>query len=599
MNRMLLAPLALVLGIAALPGSKSTQQPNRKASAATSMSTVVAASAAASAENSALRRSKQTTLGKPSPSSAKAGGAYTVTQVDLPAALTGTGFMERIQIMTPFGYNPAGPDVPLLLIGNGYGLSAGSFFNGMSDLPDEANNRGWLLVVVTQLDDKSFGAWNKPQGNVTAALQHMLNNYRVDAERIYAIGWSMSGGSLASYAARHLDPAKPMIAAVVVNAGSLDLVDTYNNEVVGVKTIMENVNLFQGNPALAAFHYNYERTETVFTSPSTGALNATYCQARNLRNIPIYHVYSNDDTIPYLPQQNTLFDTYLTSIGANLTTQTFSGLATPHSWDLVDPIAALDWCQQFTTNRSPPSYELNADRSGVFYWTTLTQRTAGAFSRLEVDADAATNTLSILGSENLSAIEVSPQAGQLDFGTRLTILVDNTDPQPLQLELRGAGLVNPTYILDGNDIFEDWTYDGSSVVLEVSASSTHTFTVAFDSYTAVLTAPATVNLGSSMNVALQGSVPNRPYLMLLSTFVFPTPVALIDPTDTRYVLAGFDASTVLLLSNLGPLATQNFSIFIPANPTYQNVNLAMQFMTYPGLTTIIDEISNLEQCLLQ
>jgi hypothetical protein len=100
-------------------------------------------------------------------------------------------------------------------------------------------------------------------------------------------------------------------------------------------------------------------------------------------------------------------------------------------------------------------------------------------------------------------------------------------------------------------------------------------------------------------ITLQGSTPNQPYMLLISTFVYPTPVALIDPTDTRYILAGFDASTVLLLSTLSGTGSASFNVFIPQNPTYQNVELAMQFVTYPGFTTIIDEISNLARTRLQ
>lgn len=596
LNRTLLLCVGAALVFAGIPGKK---KPARQATAATSMSTVVAASAQASVEGRSARQQKKSKLGKQPTGTLKAGGPYTLTQVDLPPAITGTGFMERIQIMTPFGYDPFGPDLPLLLVGNGYGLSAWSFFNGMSDIPDEANNRGWLICAVTQLDDQSFGAWNKPQSNVSAALQHMVANYRVDDDRIYAIGWSMSGGSMASYAARHLDPGKPMIAAVAVNAGSVDLVDTYDNEVPAVKAIMENAALFQGNPALPAFHYNYERTETIFTIPSTGALNTKYCQARNLKNIPVYHVYSTDDTIPYLPLQNQQFASYLTTLGANLTSQAFTGLPVKHSWDLLDAVAVLDWCQQFTVNRTPSQYELNADRSGAFYWSTLTQRTAGQFSRLAVSAVTGTNTLAITGAENLASIVVTPPNGMLNFASKLSLTAENTDAAPLNLTLTGAGLVSPTYVLNGTDVFDDWTYDGSGLTLTVPAGTTANFTIAFDVYSAVLTAPTTVNLGSSMNLTLQCSSANKPYLMLLSTFAYPTPVALIDPTDTRYILAGFDASTVLLLSNLGPTAQQSLSVFIPANPTYQDVELNMQFVTYPGFTTILDEISNLARCRLQ
>jgi pimeloyl-ACP methyl ester carboxylesterase len=596
MYRPLLAVIAILAIVSGIP-NKGKKKHDRKATPETSMAAVVAASAKHDQQNAAARKQKKANQKKPG--SAKAGGPYTVTQIDIPAVTTGTGFMERIQVMTPFGYSPSQANVPMLLVANGYGLSAGSFYNGMSDFPDEANNRGWLICVVTQLDDKSFGAWNKPQGNVAAALDYMVANYRVDPDRIYGIGWSAGGGAMASYAARHLDPASPMIAAVVTNAGSVDLVDVYDSEVPAVKTIMENVNLFQGNPAFPAYHYNYERTETIFTVQSTGALNSTYCQARNLKNIPIYHVYSTDDTIPYLPLQNQMYASYLQSIGANIVTNAVTGTVPSHSWNLLDEHAVLDWCEQFTVNRNPASFQLNADRSADYYWSTLTQRTTGQYSRIEVTANTATNDLQIEGLENLSAVELAPPQSVLSLQTRLTLSVENTDAATVALTLTAPGMTNPSYILDGTDVFDDWTFTGTEVVIQVPAMATTDFTISFDSYTGVLTAPATTTLGTNLPITLQGSTPNQPYMLLISTFVYPTPVALIDPTDTRYILAGFDASTVLLLSTLSGTGSASFNVFIPQNPTYQNVELAMQFVTYPGFTTIIDEISNLARTRLQ
>src|SRR5690606_29947963 len=133
-------------------------------------------------------------------------GPYTVTQVDIPPTdpgdgfFTGTGFLERIQIMTPFGFDPNGPDLPLVVAFNGWGMSAGSFFNGMSTIPDEANVRGWMVVAVTCLDDKSYG-WIVGQTGIEVALKYVDHYYPVDRDRIYAVGWSAGGGSVASYAA--------------------------------------------------------------------------------------------------------------------------------------------------------------------------------------------------------------------------------------------------------------------------------------------------------------------------------------------------------------------------------------------------------------
>ncbi len=583
--------------LAGFPTPLTTTIPPRKATLDTSISVVDAQSAtAAQAENLLRKTGKQ---GGNKQGTTAAAGNYTLTQVDLPSSITGTGFMERIQIMTPAGYNPAGPNVPMILVANGYGLSAFSFFNGMSGIPDEAAARGWLICAVTQLDDKSFGAWNKPQGNVTAALNHMVNNYRVDVDRIYAVGWSAGGGSMASYSARHLDPAKPMIAALAVDAGSLDLVDVYDSEVVSVQNIMQNVALFEGPPSGAAYHYNYERTETVFTIQATGALNTNFCQARNLKNIPVYHVYSTDDTIPYLPTQNQMFDTILNGIGANLTTHTSSGLPTPHSWNLLDPVTTLNFLQQYTVNRTPANFQLNADRSDNFYWSTLTQRTTGQYSRIGVTTNLATNALTLTGVSNLSTIKLTPPASALNLAQRLTVSVENQDASSLTLTLKGTALASPSYVLLGSQIFTSWIFDSNGLTLTVPASATSNFTIGYDVYTGVLTAPGTVNIGTNMPLTLTASTPNKPALLLINTFAYPLALSLIDPGDSRYVLVGIDAGAILLPLTFGPSASLSFNVFIPSNPAYINATLSMQFVTYPGFTTIIDEISNLAQTRLQ
>lgn len=596
-NLALLGSAAILAVLAGVP--LATQVQSRRATPSTSMSTVVATSAALDAKNRQARQSTKSKIkGNKPQQMAAAGGPYSTQNIVIPAAQTGTGFNEYLTVMTPYGYTPGGGARPLLLVGNGYGLSPASFFNGMSDIPDEANNRGWLICATIQLDDQSFGAWNKPQSNVTASLDYMIANYAVDVDRIYAVGWSMSGGSLASYAARHLDPARPMIAALVTNAGSFDLVDTYDNEVTSVKQIMENAALFAGPPSNAAYTFHYERTETVLTNPVSGIQNQTYSQARNLLHIPTYHVYSADDTIPYLPVQNQQFASFMQSVGANITTQAFTGLANKHSWQLIDEVAALDFLEQFTVARSPTSFDILADRNATYYWTSVTQRNAGSYSRVKATATTATNSLVLDHLQNVSALTVRVPNGMLNLTSRLDLTIDNDDTLDQAITLTGTPILPPNYILVNNQAFTDWSYDASGIRINAPANSANTYVLTYDSYTAVATTPTTVNLGFGLPLTL-ASKPNMPYLAFLSTYVAPVPLSLIDPGDPRWFLAGVGPTTAFFGATMPGSGSVSFNVGTPSDPVYSGTILSIQFLTYPGSTTIVDEISNLAQCRLQ
>jgi pimeloyl-ACP methyl ester carboxylesterase len=552
-------------------------------------------------DRESARRSEQRNFerylrtGKPLPAKA---GNYTIVSHTIPSGVTGSGFAEPLRIMLPGGFNPNGPDLPLLLVGNGWGLSPNSFFTGDNGMPlsgivDEANSRGWLICVVTQLDDKSYGAWNKPQTNVVAALDHMIANYPVDADRIYAIGWSAGGGSMASFAARHLDPARPMIAAVVVNAGSVDLIDTYDNEVLVVKQVMENVNLFQGPPSSPLYQFNYERTETVFTHSAGGAVVPERSQVRNLSRIPVRHVYSLDDDIPYLPLQNQMFGQQLLAVGGNLSTQTFSGLPDPHSWDLLDPVVTLDWCAQHVVERAPASFQLVIDRDATWYYATTSQRVAGTGSRLAVATNAATNHLAIGEMANLDTVSLAIPSQLLALDERFTITATNLDAAgPVMLQISPLPM-EPSYVLSGAGVITDWTYVGQTLRITMPAAATRNFTVEFETYDAALTGAPTVQTGQNMVLNLQGQTPGKPYLLLLGTQTYETPLSVLDPLDPRHVLVAVTPATVLLLANLDGAAKATLPIFIPAQPQFQGITFASQFLTYPGTGTIVDELSNL------
>lgn len=583
MTRPALLALATLFSAGAFSAAVSAQTPNP----ASSMSTVVSRSA---------QRSEQTRLQRAASRNVPLamGCPYTVTQVEIPAAddgsgfFTGTSFKERIQVMTPCGFNPAGPDLPLIMVNNGWGLSAASFFNGMSDIPDEANSRGWLVVAFTQLDDQSFGVVPLPQQNVERALDWVLANYPVDEDRIYGVGWSGGGGSIVSFAVRHLNPDRPMLAALVSNAGSYDLINTYNNEVPSVQAIMENVALLKGPPSgTTLWQYLLSHCEEVQSGPSVVVDRA---KIRNLLHIPVFHTWSTDDSIVYLRNQNQAFAAYLQSIGANITTQSFTGLIDSHSWDLVDAKAALDFLQQYTVNRYPESFDVLADRNLTYYWVSAALRVQKILTPIVCSVDTAMNHVDI-DVKNILTLDVQPPQALLDRSENFSISFTTTDNASSTLVFHDV-VSPPTYVLYGVEMYDAWSHDGGAQTLTITVPGpgTSDFAVQYDVQTGVLTAPASVTPPANVTLNLSAAVPSKPVFLMMGLSQGVIPLSLFDPADDRNLLVGFNGAAVLLPMALN--GAGQASVSFGTLPSMSGMTLYAQFVTYPGGANIVDEVSN-------
>ena len=549
---------------------------------AQTMARVVAESAARSAERNARH---------PYPLAGTC--PYTTTSFAFTGAQTGTGIDETFVVMEPCGFNLAGPDLPLIVMLNGFCLGTTAIFNGITQIPDEANVRGWLVLAITQGGDaylkKSYGI-HKTQANVEFAIDHVIQNYPVDEDRIYGAGWSAGGGAITSYAARHLDPGKPMFAAVATDAGTYELIDTYNNVTSDVQTFMASGLMFEGTPTGAPF--GYLRTNTL-TYTGAMAYDAELSQLGNLVHTPILHVYSTDDPITYLPAQNVLFASTLASLGGTVTSIPFSGLFEPHSWDLLDPVSTLDFFAQHTVDRAPSSFDVLADRDAVYYWADVTQRVGAAFSPVSCDVDAVENRVDATGLENVAALALSPPATELDPTVDFVLHVVTADSGTTSITVEGVSSA-PTYVLDGNSVFESWSFDGpsSSITFDLDGPGGHTLTVRYDDYSAVTSGPSSVGIGANLPLTLTGGVAFKPYVLFLGFSEGVLPISLFDPGDPRNLLVGFATPPAIAQGALDGAAQASVNVAIPNDPGLDGMELRCQFVTLPGGMTIVDEISN-------
>jgi hypothetical protein len=94
-------------------------------------------------------------------------------------------------------------------------------------------------------------------------------------------------------------------------------------------------------------------------------------------------------------------------------------------------------------------------------------------------------------------------------------------------------------------------------------------------------------LGADVTYLTGGDL-GQPYLLLVSFTAGPTPLALLDPTQTGFLSVGLDllslaAVAVVPAPKLYPL---------PASPVLQGLVLRSQFVTLFGATSFVDEVSN-------
>lgn len=142
--------------------------------------------------------------------------------------------------------SPSDPPAPLLVLFHGFGpgtpTSPGGSHNehqglifGESDLIDDAVANGYYVMmhdggsVGHNTHFNTYGS-DRFQRATEVAIQHALDTFNIDKNRIYGYGFSMGGQEVLSFAARHTNPKKPMLAAAFVHSGYLSSIYQWFDE---------------------------------------------------------------------------------------------------------------------------------------------------------------------------------------------------------------------------------------------------------------------------------------------------------------------------------------------------------------------------------
>ena len=387
-----------------------------------------------------------------------AAGGATAQLLDglLPAGEGGSGteLAEPFQYQLPPTYDLLGPAYPLVVAFHGSGMSAASTAS-LSTIDEECAARGWLYLAPTGGDDQLYGSPVCRQ-NLTATIEWMQDNHNVDADRIYMVGFSLGGGIVTNYAARHRDPAGLMIASIGTVAGSYDWTMSWKAGSSVTKDLLEHPLNFGGTPEQEPFLYREASalffdpdTYPLYLSYAAAVLDPTRSMASNLATTPVWMTWDSLDLTKLPKAQNLKAHDYLVSLGGVVEKKVVTATSEPHSWSVLDEVALFDFFDGRVVDRTPSDFDALLPEGGAVSWASLAPRAEAAFSRLKGSADVPGEHLSVTGIEN--AREVAVDAGLAGLGApadlRVTVANTNIDAEDFELQIGGLD-TPPAYFVD-------------------------------------------------------------------------------------------------------------------------------------------------------
>lgn len=372
---------------------------------------------------------------------------------------TPSGHAERFLLQVPS--NPVSTDeVPLLVAFHRYGNSMYDIAVN-TELMTEADERGWYVVAPMGIADDNLNSV-QAQMNYEYVLDLMMRFYPIDPTRIYGIGHSMGGGNCLSYAARHLDPSKPMFAALVNHTGVMSQSHSYENDAFSTNGFLQPIWEFWygGDPSTAQF--NYQRSSLIDVPfemgfPRIPAVDQNTDMARNLCHIPTQTWIADGDPLQELVVQNIAFHDQMVLRGGDheLITINFND----HLWSILDYEQVFDFLASKTLN-FPTAAETLADRDGKYFHFEITQEVQGAFTPFTWEIDGLLNTLRVSDAANLDIMDVDVSSADLSARPGSTLIVDLAIADASTPEIRLNGISSPPHAVtcDGQPVIS-WSFD--------------------------------------------------------------------------------------------------------------------------------------------
>jgi len=376
---------------------------------------------------------------------------YALYEIDISAAVTGNGFPERLFFGTP--WPPPTAPAPVLFFHHRFGKTHFDLTVSTTFL-QAATSRGWYVYAPIGASNKSFGSSISQQNmEIGFNLLQNLPGVFFDLDRIYGVGFSMGGGSLMSYAARHTDATSHTMAALINHSGGTCLAHTYAND-APARSILE---FWFGTPQVpgSGNPWEFARHSSIHFDPNDGpggSFQSNWDMVRNVKDTPLWMLRASDDLIPYLSVQSDALDDHLVNNLGVVPGPSYVYDIVPysgHDWSMLNEVDALDFLEQFTRTL-PTTNDTLIDRDGRWYYFNVT-RDAGLtnqFSELDWNVDVGSNSLT-LDTTKLSVIIVETALSGLDPQSPLVVHNDPLDGQGDDIFLRDFPAKPSSVLRDG------------------------------------------------------------------------------------------------------------------------------------------------------
>jgi pimeloyl-ACP methyl ester carboxylesterase len=395
--------------------------------------------------------------------------------ISLASSVTGSGFQEDFILFTP--NVPKGVVRPLLVAFHGYGFSQKDIvFN--TDFVSECAQRGWYMLAPLSASGGHFMC-DPGQLNTEVAMDWTLNKFSVDLTRIYAVGFSMGGGMALNYGARHLDPLHGTFAAIVNHTGSVDLIDTYENDPASAFVF----DFWYGDQSPNSADYDLMRRGSVIEwDPVAQQVNPNTDLVRNLNHVPLKSLRGSNDPLTGLTLQCDRLDAHLLALGRTPGTDYSYEIvnSNKHTWDTLDGKAACDWLAQFTLNL-PTQQRTIAATEGYYFHFFVDQTDNKLLTPFTWEVDPVANELRLSETANLTKLSVQTINAGLSTDQQLSVVMSTADNKVNQVGLTGFAVQPVSVSRDGMVLpTTHWGYapdSGMVTLTEWDGSSVHTYTI--------------------------------------------------------------------------------------------------------------------------
>ncbi|MCK6445039.1 MAG: hypothetical protein L6Q99_01485 [Planctomycetes bacterium] len=377
----------------------------------------------------------------------------------------GTGYVETFIVQRP-NVAPTTP-APLLMAFHKYGVSQKDI-TANTGFAWECLKRGWYMIAPLSAAQIHFSSIES-QANTQAVFQWVLANFAIDSTRIYGAGFSMGAGAALNFAARHVDPAGPMFAAVVDHTGTVDLNDAYLND-PGLHVWPYPLDYWFGTnwqPG-SADPWRMARSSVLSFDDQTLAVDPERSLATNLSHVALKLVRADNDPLAYLSRQTDVLDNHLrTNLGfvpgPRYAYDVVTGTA--HVWTTLHFKNACDWLAQHTLTL-PTQATTIADHDGVYFRFQVEQDAPNAFTPFQWNIDAANNALSLVETKNLKRVTLDVASVGLNPAAALSVTLKSADGLPDEVKLLGWP-TPPTAVDRDGSPETSWSHDAQTSTLTI------------------------------------------------------------------------------------------------------------------------------------